>query len=103
MATTPHGQSNRRFIWVIKLDRIKKAIEKPAPPDTHNADIEPLLRTSPRRQGCPRRDNCPASSQILTTASQASGWDASIDLFSTQPIVNSQSPSQNTSIDLFSP
>ncbi len=39
---------------------IKDAVVKPPPPTTHNADIEPLLRTSPRRQGHPRRNNAAA-------------------------------------------
>ena len=54
---------------------IKEAVEKPPPPLTHNADSEPLLRTSPRRQGRPRRINSasqppPASSQLASAASQ---------------------------------
>ena len=36
---------------------IKKTYEKPHPPATHNADFEPLLRVSFRRQGRSRCDN----------------------------------------------
>ena len=60
---------------------IKDAVVKPPPPITHNADIEPLLRTSPRRQGRPRRNNAAALSQ--TQVSDTS-QNASIDLFTSQ-------------------
>ena len=67
---------------------IKEAVKRPPPPTTHNADIEPLLRTSPRRQGRPRRNN-------ITTGPQTQ--NTSIDLFASQ----ASNFSQNASIDLF--
>ena len=73
---------------------IKKAVTQPPPPATHNADVEPLLRTSPRRQGRPRRNNPTTASQI---SSRAASQDVSIDLFATQ----ASTPSQDVSIDLF--
>ena len=77
---------------------IKAAVKRPPPPTTHDADIEPLLRTSPRRQGRPRRNNV-ATSQTSQDSSQASSssQNASIDLFSSQ----ASNSSQNASIDLF--
>ena len=62
---------------------IKKAIKRPPPPTTRNADVEPLLRTSPRRQGRPRRNNPATATQSSAISSQASisSQDVSIDLF----------------------
>ena len=46
---------------------IKEAVEKPPPPLTHDTAVEPLLRTSPRRQGRPRGIN--SNSQLPAVAS----------------------------------
>ena len=77
---------------------IKEAVVKPPPPATHDADLEPLLRTSPRRQGRPRRNHSQTTaSQTSNLSSQAPSQDVSIDLFATQ----ASTPSQDVSIDLF--
>ena len=61
---------------------IKEAVKRPPPPTTHNADVEPLLRTSPRRQGRPRRINPTTASQPSAISSQSSSsQNVSIDLF----------------------
>ena len=78
---------------------IKEAVTKPPPPVTHNPEIEPLLRTSPRRQGRPRRNPTTASqTSILSSQTPTNSQDVSINLFSSQP---SQASDQNNSIDLF--
>ena len=62
---------------------IKEAVKRPPAPTTHNPDLEPLLRTSPRRQGRPRRNNPATSSQpsAISSQSSTSTQDTSIDLF----------------------
>ena len=49
---------------------IKEAVEKPPQLLTHDAAIEPLLRTSPRRQGRTRRINSASQPPSAVTSSQ---------------------------------